>query len=187
MVGEAVLTACHVLNRVPTKNSDITPYEGWKGRKPSLHYLCTWGCMAMVSVPINKKCKLRQKTIDFILLGYAHQNTAYKFLVIKSETPKILVDSLMESRDVTFFENIFLMKDVYFLPSLSNEFIPEPTPTVEPIINPLGNEENDSGVAPRRSKRQRVAKSFAEDFTMYLIDDTPTTIAEAYASPDAEY
>jgi hypothetical protein len=101
--------------------------------------------------------------------------------------PKILVDSLMESRDVTFFENIFLMKDVYFLPSLSNEFIPELTPIVEPIINPHGNEENDSGLAPRRSKRQRVAKSFGEDFTVYIIDDTPTTIAEAYASLDAEY
>jgi len=39
--GEAVLTTCHVLNRVPTKNNDITPHEGWKGRKPSLHYLRT--------------------------------------------------------------------------------------------------------------------------------------------------
>jgi hypothetical protein len=24
---EAILTACHVLNRVPTKNKDITPFE----------------------------------------------------------------------------------------------------------------------------------------------------------------
>ena len=74
--GKAVLTACHVPNRVPTKNSDITPYEEWKGRKPSLHYLRTWGCLAMVSVPINKKCKLRPKTVDCILLGYAHHNMA---------------------------------------------------------------------------------------------------------------
>jgi hypothetical protein len=187
MVGEAILTACHVLNRVPTKNSDITPYEGWKGRKPSLHYLCTWGCLAMVNIPINKKRKLGPKTVDCILLGYAHHSTTYKVLVIKSETPEILVDSLMESRDITFFENIFPMKDAYSLPSSSNEFISEPTPTVEPIINPHGNEEDDSGVAPRRSKRQRIEKSFGEDFTVYLIDDTPMTIAEAYASPDAEY
>jgi hypothetical protein len=79
------------------------------------------------------------------------------------------------------------MKDAYSLPSSSNEFIPEPTPTIEPIINPHGNEENDNGVAPRRSKRQRVAKFFGEDFTVYLIDDTPTTIVGAYASPDVEY
>ena len=101
--------------------------------------------------------------------------------------PEILVDSLLESWVVTFFENMFPMKDAYSLPSSSNEFIPEPTPTIEPIINLHRNEKDDSGVAPRRSKRQRVAKSFGEDFTVYLIDDTPTTIAEAYASPDIEY
>jgi len=39
--GEAVLTANHVLNKVPVKNNEITPYEGWKGRKPSLSYLRT--------------------------------------------------------------------------------------------------------------------------------------------------
>ena len=107
--------------------------------------------------------------------------------MIKSETSKILVDSLLESWDVTFFGNIFSIRYPYSLPSSSNEFIPEPTPTIEPIINPHGNEEDDSGIAPRRSKRQRVAKSFGEDFTVYLFDDTPMTIAEAYASPDAEY
>jgi hypothetical protein len=25
--GETILTACHVLNRVPTKNKEITPFE----------------------------------------------------------------------------------------------------------------------------------------------------------------
>jgi hypothetical protein len=29
MVGEALLTACHVLNRVPNKNKEKTPYEEW--------------------------------------------------------------------------------------------------------------------------------------------------------------
>ena len=46
--------------------------------------------------------------------------------------------------------------------------------------------EKDDSEAPRRSKRQRVVKFFGDDFTMYLVDDTPTTIAEAYASPDAD-
>jgi hypothetical protein len=29
-------------------------------------------------------------------------------------------------------------------------------------------------------------KSFGDDFIMYLVDDTPTIIAEAFASPDAD-
>ena len=78
------------------------------------------------------------------------------------------------------------MNVAYSLPSSSNEFITEPTPSIEPIIDPLGIEEDKKVVAPRRSKRQRVDKSFGDDFIVYLIDGTPTTIAEAYASPDAD-
>ena len=128
--GQAVLTTCHVLNRVPPKNSEVTPYEGWKGRKPSLHYLRAWGCLAMVSVPTNKKSKLGRKTVDCIFLGYAHHSMAYKFLVIKFEALAVLVDTLLELRDVTFFENIFPMNVAYSLPSSSNELIPEPTPSI---------------------------------------------------------
>ena len=41
--GEALLTASHVLNRVPNRNKEQTPYEIWMGRKPSLSYMRTWG------------------------------------------------------------------------------------------------------------------------------------------------
>jgi hypothetical protein len=58
MVGAALLTSCHVLNRVPMKSKEKTPYEEWIGRKPSLSYLRTKGCLAKVNVPINKKRKL---------------------------------------------------------------------------------------------------------------------------------
>ncbi|WVZ52934.1 hypothetical protein U9M48_003933 [Paspalum notatum var. saurae] len=46
--------------------------------------------------------------------------------------------------------------------------------------------EEDNNEAPRKSKRQRVEKSFGNDFIVYLVDDTPTSISEAYASPDAD-
>ena len=105
--GEALLTSCHVLNRVPNKNKDKTPYEEWIGRKPSLSYFRTWGCLAKVNVPINKKRKLGPKTVDCIFLGYAHQSIAYRFLVVKSDVPDMYVDTIMESRDATFFENFF--------------------------------------------------------------------------------
>src|SRR3989337_869660 len=31
------------------------------------------------------------------------------------------------------------------------------------------------------------AKTFGDDFFVYLVDDTPTSISEAYASPEADY
>jgi hypothetical protein len=79
----ALLTSCHVLNRVSMKNEEKTPYEEWIGRKPSLSYLCTWGCLAKVNVPINKKRKLGPKIVNCVFLGSAHHHIAHIFLVIE--------------------------------------------------------------------------------------------------------
>jgi hypothetical protein len=85
------------------KNKEKTPYEEWIGRKPSLSYLCTWGCLAKVNVPINKKHKLGPKTVNCAFLEYAHHSITYRFLVIKSEVSDVHVDTFLESLDVTFF------------------------------------------------------------------------------------
>ena len=36
--GEAILTACYVLNRVPIKNKEKTPFEEWEKKRPTLSY-----------------------------------------------------------------------------------------------------------------------------------------------------
>ena len=35
--GDAILTACHVLKRVPTKNKEITPFEEWEKKDQHFH------------------------------------------------------------------------------------------------------------------------------------------------------
>jgi hypothetical protein len=82
MVGEAILTTSHVLNRILNKSKETTPYEIWVGRKPSLSYLRTWGYLAKVNVPTTKKRKLGPKMVDCVFLGYAHNSIAYRFLVV---------------------------------------------------------------------------------------------------------
>jgi hypothetical protein len=69
-----------------------------------------WGCLAKVNVSINKKRKLGPKTVDCIFIGYAFYNIGYKFLIIKSGVPNMHVGTIIESRDATFFENIFPMR-----------------------------------------------------------------------------
>ncbi len=59
--GEAMLTACYILNRVPFKGNSSTPYELWNKRKPSLKYFKIWGCRAIVRVPEPKKRKLGER------------------------------------------------------------------------------------------------------------------------------
>ena len=55
----------------------------------------------------------------------------------------------------------------------------------EPTL--VENSEVDNNDAPRKSKRQRTVKCFGGDFIVYLINDTPRTIEDAYSSPDADY
>jgi hypothetical protein len=172
----------NVLNRVLIKNKENTPYEKWIERKSSLSYLCTRGYLAKVNVPINKKRKLGHKTVDCVFLRYAHHSIAYRFLVIKSEIPNVHVGIFLESRDITFFENIFHMKNSHVMSSLPANVIANTSSkpsknfdhaehTPEPI-----HEEIDSE-APRMSKRPRTAKSFSDDFTIYLMDDTPKPLS----------
>ena len=112
MVGEAILTSCHVLNCVPAKNKEITPHEEWEKKRPTLSYLQTWGCLAKVNLPITKKRKLGPKTVDCVFLGYAAHSIAYRFPVAKSGVDDMNVGTVFESRDATFFEDIFPMRDM---------------------------------------------------------------------------
>ncbi|GJU08271.1 retrotransposon protein, putative, ty1-copia subclass, partial [Tanacetum coccineum] len=44
----ALETAARILNMVPTKKVEKTPYEVWHGQAPKLSYLKVWGCEALV-------------------------------------------------------------------------------------------------------------------------------------------
>ena len=142
-----------------------------------------------MNVPINKKRKLRPKTVDCVFLGYSIRSVGYRFLIIKSKVPDMHVGTIMESRDATFFENEFPMRTT---PSeISHE---SETPHENKNFISVENleeshehiSEEDDTIVTRRSKRPRVAKSFGDDFYVYLVEDTPTTISEAYSSPDAD-
>jgi hypothetical protein len=123
--GEAILTSRHVLNRVSMKNKDITPYEEWEKKKPTLSYLRTFGCLAKVNLPINKKRKLGPKTVDCVFLGYASHCIAYRFLVVKSGVDDMSVGTIFESTDATFFEDIFPMRYMHSMSTWESDPIHE--------------------------------------------------------------
>jgi hypothetical protein len=51
------------------------------------------------------------------------------------------------------------------------------------VQNPM----EDDNVTIRKSKKPRTTKSFGDDYIVYLVDDTPSNIEEAYSSPDADF
>ena len=67
------------------------------------------------------------------------------------------VDTIMESRDATFFENICHIKDMHSNSRFSTEITPQPAAPIESSEQSDEHEhvlEKDDSEAPRRSKRQ---------------------------------
>jgi hypothetical protein len=139
-------------------------------------------------VPINKKHKLVPKTVDCVFLGYAFHSIGYRLLIINSRVPDMLVGTIMESRDATIFEDEFPMKATH------NTSSDEPTIPHECFILIEHTEEShihnlveDDNVSTQKSKIPRIAKSFGDDYIVYLVDYTPSTIEEAYSSHDVDF
>ncbi|GJW24683.1 zinc finger, CCHC-type containing protein [Tanacetum coccineum] len=55
----ALESATRILNMVPTKKVDKTPYELWYGKVPNLSYLKVWGCEALVKRDTPDKLEQR--------------------------------------------------------------------------------------------------------------------------------
>jgi hypothetical protein len=86
----------------------------------------------------------------------------------------------MESRDATFFESEFPMKNIPCTSSHEPIILHEQFILIEQIEEShVQNPKEDDTVITRKSKRQRIVKSFGDDYFVYLEDDTPGTIEEA--------
>ena len=107
-----------------------------------------WGCLAKVLVPTPKKEMIGPKTIDCLFIGYAHNSSAYRFLVHKSENPDIHKNTIMESRNASFFEDVFPYKEEYSYQKRTFENVGENSKTQEENVD----------VEPRRGKRARTSK-----------------------------
>ncbi|KAA0043586.1 gag/pol protein [Cucumis melo var. makuwa] len=59
-----VETAVHILNNVPSKSVFETPFELWRGRKPSLSHFRIWGCPVHVLVINHKKLEPYSRVVD---------------------------------------------------------------------------------------------------------------------------
>ncbi|GJU94668.1 hypothetical protein Tco_1319424 [Tanacetum coccineum] len=64
MVDYALETAARILNMVPTKKVEKTPYRVWHGQAPKLSYLKVWGCEALVKRDtLTKPDKLEHRVV----------------------------------------------------------------------------------------------------------------------------
>ncbi|GKG31439.1 retrovirus-related pol polyprotein from transposon TNT 1-94, partial [Tanacetum coccineum] len=57
--GYALKSAARILNMVPTKKVDRTPYKKWRNKAPKLSYLRVWSCEAYVKRDMPDKLDSR--------------------------------------------------------------------------------------------------------------------------------
>ncbi|GJU74466.1 retrotransposon protein, putative, ty1-copia subclass [Tanacetum coccineum] len=78
----ALETAARILNMVPTKKVDKTPYEIWHGQAPKLSYLKVWGCEALVKRDtLTKPDKLDPRSFRCIFGFNANPNASIAAVV----------------------------------------------------------------------------------------------------------
>ncbi|GJY45533.1 zinc finger, CCHC-type containing protein [Tanacetum coccineum] len=73
----ALESDARILNMVPTKKVEKTPYELWHGKVPNLSYLKVWGCEALVKCDTPRK--LEPRSVKCIFVGYLKKTMGYYF------------------------------------------------------------------------------------------------------------
>jgi hypothetical protein len=123
---EALKTAIHILNRVPSKSVPKTPYELWTGRKPTLNYLHGWGCPAEAKIFNPNIGKLDPKTVSCHFIGYPEKSKGYRFYYPNGCT------KFVETRHAVFLEDQMMMgSTVARKIDLEEKRVSVPTPMIQ--------------------------------------------------------
>jgi hypothetical protein len=114
--GDAFLTACFLINRLPSRVINFsTPLQKLTGAKPDFSMIKTFGAACWPNLRPYNAHKLNFRTKQFVFIGYNELHKGYKCLHIPTSCVYI-------SRDVVFDETIF---------PFSN--LPEHTSSTSPI------------------------------------------------------
>ncbi|GJZ47672.1 zinc finger, CCHC-type containing protein [Tanacetum coccineum] len=99
----ALESARRILNMVPTKKVEKTPYELWYEKVLNLSYLKVWGCEALVKR--DTPDKLKQRSVKCIFIGYPKETMGYYFYFPPEN--KIVV-----ARYAEFFEKRLISQEI---------------------------------------------------------------------------
>ncbi|GJU74468.1 retrotransposon protein, putative, ty1-copia subclass [Tanacetum coccineum] len=155
----ALETATRILNMVPTKKVDKTPYEIWHGQAPKLSYLKVWGCEALVKRDtLTKPDKLDPRSFRCIFVGYPKETMGYSFY--NPSENKVFV-----ARNAEFFENDLI--DLKASGSVDDLDLIQEEDTNPSVDTSLNHEEDDQEINEPQSDINPIRRSIR---TRRLID-----------------
>ena len=185
--GYALQTAAHILNKVPSKSVQKTPYEIWNGKKPSFNYMRVWGCLAYVK--LFKSDKLDSKSEMGRFIGYPKDSLGYQFYFPSDQRISI-------SRNTHFLEKEFLeeggagreieLKEESFEPRSDHTDTGESSQPTSVPVNPFPTRK--SSRVPKLPERYGFLNE--QDFESYLVGatdhgDDPRTYEDAILDKDS--
>ena len=132
----ALETAVYLLNRVPSKSVDKTPYEMWCNKKPVLALIKIWGCPAYVKHIVSDK--LEAKSDKCLFVGYPKETKGYYFYHASEQKAFV-------SRHSTFLEKEFLLTESS---RIELDEVQDPQMEADDPIKPMTAEVADSVVDP---------------------------------------
>ncbi|KAK3036155.1 hypothetical protein RJ639_029892 [Escallonia herrerae] len=160
VLGESFQVAV-LIEKLPPTWKDFKNYLKHKRREMKLEDLI---------VRLRIKEERRRPVIIIKRPRQMCHNSAYRFLVHKSEVDNIHVNTIMETRNAHFFEDVFPYKVAQERSSLERTSMDQ-----DP------SQEEDE---PRRSKRARTSTSFGPDFLTFLLENESRTYSKAMSSPE---
>ena len=100
--SEALLTACYIRNRLPTRSLDgKSPHEAWTGSKPRVSHIRKFGSLIYCHIPKKSgRKKLENKTLRTYLVGY-QSDGIYRVYYPESKSIRI-------TRDLTIHKTEFI-------------------------------------------------------------------------------
>jgi hypothetical protein len=99
--GEAVNTTCHIINRVYLRpETNKTPYENWRGKKPIVKYFRTFESKCYIFRDRENLGKFDPKSDEGIFLGYSTNSRAYRVFNKQTETVMETINVVINDEEV---------------------------------------------------------------------------------------